>query len=133
MLSTHRTIASTILAVLYGTLAVLGHALHYLPGLDHYSSFSNPLSHCCCQDHCHSESSHDLDDQSTDGAGETTEDCPICRILALCQDRTEVLTMVARDERVVPAVLSHHVAPHHEPTRLHAPRGPPFADSRPVG
>lgn len=115
--------APAIFAVLYGSIMGLGQALHFLPGLGHFSS---PIGHCCC---CHHDCDSDPipDKTARQNAYESSVDCPICNFLALCQDRPADPPPLINSEQVYWTVFSGHPSVYCEPMRLHSARGPPLA------
>jgi hypothetical protein len=107
----------------------LGQALHMLPGMDH---FSGSQGHCCCC--CHSADDSKPDDSkpapdraSFGSTGQPAEDCPICDLLALCQNRPADPPALVYNERVEQSVCASPSLPHSEPPRLPSARGPPNA------
>lgn len=114
-------LAPALLAVLYGALATLGQALHFLPGLDHYSPAA---ADCCC---CHHHDETPPDEGQTDNSlPQPCDDCPVCEVLARAQQRAAEVPPLAVGELVFPALCGEIPAPRLEPIRLISVRGPPL-------
>ncbi|TWT73567.1 hypothetical protein Pla123a_39030 [Posidoniimonas polymericola] len=119
------------LAAFYSALALFGQTLHALPWLDHFST--NACEHCSCGlNHDDSPFARyrqtiPSGDQRQPVNPQPVDDCPICALFALSQDRP------APRPLVVVAGLATVVAPAIEPRVPYAPgraprsRGPPAA------
>ena len=111
--------APALMAVVYGSLVTLGQALHFLPGLDHFSA-PEP---CCC---CHSHAPHDSGGKhSSESTPEETHDCPICDFLGLSQERPLEIHAPAIGDLVALAPCGEIPLFICEPLRLVSARGPP--------
>jgi hypothetical protein len=85
-----RPLVTVPLLAAFGTISLLGHGLHLLPGAcDHHAEIVSDASHRCAHhdehDHAGIDSGHETAAERThDGvrAARDSSDCPICQFLA---------------------------------------------------